>query len=58
MAYRWVPDAGLNEEFEDQHQAEDWLSSFYDDLLDAGVTQVSLYEDDRLIYGPMGLEKS
>ena len=62
MAYRWVPtDAayasrlGLGEPFAEQSEAEAWLSTFYDDLADAGVREVCLYEEDRLVYGPMSL---
>ena len=41
--------------FDDQTSAEEWLSSFYLDLQDLGVTQISLFEADRLVYGPMSL---
>ncbi len=47
--------AGLGMRFDDQITAEEWLSSFYLDLQDLGVTQVSLFESDRLVYGPMSL---
>lgn len=65
MAYRWViasGDAaagealGAGQPFDDQRTAEAWLSAFYQDLADAGVVAVSLYEEDRLVYGPMSLE--
>ncbi|MDO4783691.1 MAG: hypothetical protein Q3997_01160 [Propionibacteriaceae bacterium] len=62
MSYRWVPtdaahasDLGLGQPFADQAEAEAWLSSYYEDLAEAGVTEVSLYEEDRLVYGPMSL---
>lgn len=66
MSYRWKPvggtfvesevaDAGLNRSFDDQVAAEEWLSLFFEDLVDHGVAEVSLYEEDRLIYGPMSL---
>ncbi|MCW5951609.1 MAG: hypothetical protein KIT69_05090 [Propionibacteriaceae bacterium] len=59
--YHWVPtpevpDAGLPPGWPDQAAAEGWLTGAYLDLLDAGVTAVSLYEEDRLVYGPMSLE--
>lgn len=59
--YRWVaiPEAaaaGLPQEWPGQAAAESWLTGAYLDLLDAGVTAVSLYEEDRLVYGPMSLE--
>lgn len=61
MGYRWKQADGtslgndLDEVFEGQSEAEDWLSSFYSDLVDAGITEVSLYEEERLVYGPMSL---
>ena len=59
--YRWVavpfvPDADLGRAWPDQADAEAWLTGAYPDLLDVGVTAVSLYEEDRLVYGPMSLE--
>lgn len=69
MAYWWQADlapgsettpddlqgAGLDQRFDDQISAEEWLSLFYLDLQDLGVTQVSLIEADRVVYGPMPL---
>ena len=58
--YRWVPapevPADLPDGWPDQAAAESWLTGAYPDLLDAGITAVSLYEEDRLVYGPMSLE--
>lgn len=66
MGYYWAAtpepaeetaeDLGLLVEFDDQSQAEAWLTSSYLELSDAGVHEVSLYEGDRLVYGPMSLE--
>lgn len=42
--------------FPTQGEAETWLGEFYPDLLDVGVGSVTLYEADRRVYGPMGLE--
>ncbi|MBK7819489.1 MAG: hypothetical protein IPJ61_00045 [Tessaracoccus sp.] len=67
MSWRWVPvsgaythaaleTAGLAHAFDDQASAEEWLGLFFDDLLREGVAEVSLYEEDRLVYGPMSLE--
>ena len=62
MTWRWVPDRNpddrsvINTTFPTQGEAETWLGEFYPDLVDAGVRAVSLYEADRLIYGPMSLE--
>lgn len=58
--YRWVATpqaaADLSPAWEDQAEAESWLTDAYPELLEAGVTAVSLYEEDRLVYGPMSLE--
>ena len=62
MSWRWVPDrepadpSRINRTFPTQGEAETGLSEFYPDLVRAGVRAVSLYEADRLVYGPMGLE--
>jgi hypothetical protein len=44
------------EEFPSQGEAESWLGETYPDLLASGVHAVSLYQGDRLVYGPMSLE--
>lgn len=49
--------AGIGKRFDDQAQAEAWLAEYYDDLSDLGVAQVSLFEEDRLVYGPMSLDE-
>lgn len=62
MAWHWVADhtpasdVGLDKKFPTQGEAETWLGEFYPDLMDAGVRAVSLYEENRLVYGPMRLE--
>jgi hypothetical protein len=38
-----------------QSDAESWLGEQWRELAEAGVAQASLYEDDRLVYGPMPL---
>jgi hypothetical protein len=65
MGYYWATtpelpegrqqEVGLLAEFDEQSEAESWLTSSYPDLIEAGADQVSLYENQRLIYGPMGL---
>lgn len=66
MSYHWVPTAGsystsqlekagLLPRFDDQARAEEWLGLFFSDLSEEGVTEVSLLEEDRLVYGPMPL---
>lgn len=49
-------DQPLEERFDSQAEAEQWLTVSYEDLLEAGVTEVSLLEGDRVVYGPMSLE--
>lgn len=66
MSYRWAAtpglpteeaDAlGLDQRFADQAEAERWLTQVFDELAFAGVHEVTLYEEDRLVYGPMSLE--
>ena len=62
MSWYWVPDrqpddpTWIARTFPTQGEAETWLGEFYPDLAQAGVRAVSLYEADRLVYGPMGLE--
>lgn len=46
---------GVGTRFDDQASAEQWLGDFYLELQDLGVQQVSLFESDRLVYGPMSL---
>lgn len=67
MSYWWKPETGtydlgsleaggLLPRFEDKARAEEWLGLFFSDLQGRGVADVSLYEEDRLVYGPMSLE--
>jgi hypothetical protein len=42
-------------EFPSQSDAETWLGEVWRDLVDAGAVSASLYEADRLVYGPMSL---
>ena len=68
MSWRWVPDRrpvssrsnpdlpSIGRTFQTQGEAETWLGEFYPTLLRAGVRTVSLYEADRLVYGPMSLK--
>ncbi|RMB59636.1 hypothetical protein [Tessaracoccus antarcticus] len=67
MAYWWKPGSGsyspeslqkegLMPRFEDQGRAEEWLSSFFADLVECGVADVTLYEEERPVYGPMSLD--
>lgn len=64
MSYRWSAepntdaevDAATAQRFDTQQQAEQWLTASYEGLADLGVRQVSLFEEDRLVYGPMPLD--
>lgn len=66
MGYYWAAmpepseellgELGLAAEFDSQGEAEAWLTASYEELSVAGVHAVSLYESDRLVYGPMSLE--
>jgi len=47
--------ASGSESFPSQSDAETWIGETWSELLDAGVTQVTLCEAGRKIYGPMGL---
>jgi hypothetical protein len=65
MAWTWrfekkdgsvVSSRGLPKEvFPSQGDAESWLGENWKQLLEAGVDQVSLLEEDRTEYGPMSL---
>lgn len=62
MVYLWryADDAGVVADgpavsFESQEAAESWLSETYADLLDEGISAVSLFNDLQVVYGPMAL---
>jgi hypothetical protein len=51
-----VMDAGLQEAiFASQGDAESWLGENWRALLESGIDQVTLLDDDRKEYGPMSL---
>lgn len=41
--------------FPTQSDAETWIGENWRDLLDSGVEQVVLVEEENEVYGPMGL---
>ncbi|GCD96304.1 hypothetical protein [Embleya hyalina] len=43
------------EDFTNQSDAESWLGETWKDLLAAGIEQVSLLEDDAVVYAHMSL---
>ena len=49
--------AGVNG-FPSQSDAESWIGEVWRDLLEDGVHQVTLFEADREVYGPMGLHSA
>ena len=40
-----------------QSDAESWIGEVWRDLVDDGVDQVTLFEGDREVYGPMSLHE-
>ncbi|MDT4926780.1 MAG: hypothetical protein QOG01_4493 [Pseudonocardiales bacterium] len=44
-----------SESFPSQSDAESWLGEHWRDLAANGTAQVTLYEGDRKVYGPMPL---
>ena len=43
--------------FPTQSDAEAWLAEAYEQLLERGITSVSLYHEGRPVYGPMSLNE-
>ncbi|TQL68045.1 hypothetical protein FB381_1934 [Nocardioides albertanoniae] len=53
-------EVSVDEEFADQRftnqgDAESWVGEVWEELLEAGVAAVVLFENDREVYGPMKL---
>jgi len=40
---------------QNQSDAESWLGEHWRELADAGIAQVTLFDEDKLVYGPMSL---
>jgi hypothetical protein len=58
--WRYEPadtDAPAAEEFQNQSDAESWLGESWRELAAAGIVGVTLFEDDREVYGPMPLSE-
>ena len=53
-----LPQAAAGARFPNQGEAESWLGETWRELLEAGVDQVSLLEEGRVVYGPMSLHPS
>lgn len=64
MAWHWVLenvegeaiDVGSAPDFSTQSDAETWIGETWREWADAGAVQASLFEENRLVYGPMSLE--
>jgi hypothetical protein len=48
-------DAYGDRRFPSQADAESWIGEIWSELAEAGVAAVTLFELDRLVYGPMSL---
>jgi hypothetical protein len=61
MAWTWryesigVAEPVRSEEFPTQGDAESWIGETWRELAAEGVEAVTLFEDDRDVYGPMSL---
>lgn len=53
-----LPEVASTESFPSQGDAESWIGLTWRELLAAGVDQVSLLEDDRVVYAAMSLHES
>jgi hypothetical protein len=51
-----LAETGFADAFGSQSEAEAWLTSNYPELAELGVRTVALYEEQRIVYGPMSLE--
>lgn len=47
--------AGSDSAFPTQSAAEAWMGDTWQELLQAGVDQATLLEEERVVYGPMSL---
>ena len=50
-----LPPSAVTSSFPSQADAESWIGEAYQQLLDYGVDQVTLFEEERKVYGPMSL---
>lgn len=51
-----VPEEYAGQRFASQADAESWVGEIWADLAAEGVAQVTLFEHDRQVYGPMSLQ--
>ena len=68
-SWRYLKSDGSNEDpgselavagssFPSQSDAESWVGEVWRTLADEGVDAVVLYEEERLVYGPMSLHET
>jgi len=50
-----VPEEHADQLFASQADAESWVGETWAELAEHGVDSVTLYEHDRVVYGPMSL---
>jgi hypothetical protein len=50
-----LPPVATQTAFPNQSDAENFIGEAWQELLAAGIDQVSLFEGDRQVYGPMSL---
>ena len=50
-----VPEEFADQRFASQADAESWVGEIWSDLAGEGVDAVTLFENDRQVYGPMSL---
>lgn len=61
MSWTWALEneagesVGTSEPFDSRSDAESWVGEEFGNLLEQGVDQVRLFEDDTEVYGPMSL---
>ncbi len=52
------PETPASPQHPNQSDAESWLGEQWRELAEQGVAQVSLFEDEKLVYGPMSLSQT
>lgn len=65
VSFRWrylsesgTEQSGPEQTFDDQTEAESWLSDEWPGLLDSGIDAVTLLDGDSEVYGPMSLHEA
>jgi len=48
-----LPESATLESFPRREAAEEYIGDTFQDLLDGGVEAVTLYEDEKEVFGPM-----